>query len=552
MRGLAAALLLVVALPACRAPAPPASPAGSSREPTVAEEPVEVAGDGGTLRYAIEEPETIVPVDAVGRHSLAVVDALFDSLTAWGPDLEVRSAAAVRWSTPDGGRTWMFRLRPRATFHDEDATPVTAADFVFAWELAIRLDQAGYHLREVEGYEALRDGETDRLSGVQAVDDRTLSVRLRSPNVEFPSVVAHPSLGPVPAALWKEDEDAFRAQPVGNGPFEASEAWARNQFVRVTPFEGWRNRVSRPSVAEVVFQIMDPDTAYLAFQQGRLDFVELPPGALTDAESRYEVSPDGYTGPGVLRGDVPMLYYLGFDLRRPPFDDVEVRRALSMAVDRSQLAADMHGGNVTLARSIAPASLPGGRRGLCRTCRHDPDHAERVFAERGITSLVLWFNRGGGHEQVARRLRADLRRVGVGLELRSMEFADYLRALGDGEAGLFRFGWTVDYPTLDNALRPILHSASSGGGEMAHNYGGYAAEDVDDLLDTARTVLDAEDRRARYRKAADLALNRDQAIVPLFRYRHAAVASERVAGLFYSPMGMVDLVEVTVSDRAEG
>lgn len=543
--------LLVVLLGACQSAAPPQAQPPTSPGPAPSAETAQVGEDGGTLRYAIDEPGTIVPVDAVGRHALVVVDALFDSLTAWGPDLEVRSAAAVRWSSNDDGRTWKFRLRPRATFHDDDATPVTAADFVFAWELAVRLDQAGYHLHEVEGYEALRRGDTERLSGVRAVDDLTLSVRLRSPNADFPAVVAHPSLGPLPRALWEADEDAFRAQPAGNGPFRAPEPWVRTQFIRVTPFDGWRNRVVKPSVAEVIFQIMDSDTAYLAFQQGRLDFVELPPGALADAESRYESSADGYTGPGILRGDVPMLYYLGFDMRRPPFDDVEVRRAVSMAVDRSLLAAEVREGNVSLAHSIAPASLPGGRRGLCRGCRHDPETAREVFAQRGITNLVLWFNRGGGHEQVARRLRADLERVGVVLELRSMGFREYLHALDEGEAGLFRFGWAVDYPTLDNALRPILHSDSAGEGELAHNYGGYAAGDVDGLLDAARATLDAEERRAQQRKAADLALNRDQAIVPLFTYRHAALASDRVAGLFYSPMGLVELVDVTLTETPE-
>lgn len=559
-RLLGSAVAVALALAACRpAPTPPVAAPPATPAPTVLESP-DTSGGGGTVRYAIAEPSAIVPVEAVGSAALAVVDALFDSLTAWGPPpgpaesptaLQVRPSAALTWTPGDGGRTWTFRLRPQATFHD-GTTPVTAADFAYAWEQAVRLDHVGYHLRDVEGYEALRSGQADVLSGVTAVDEQTLEVRLTRANADFPAVVAHPALGPLPRRVWEADPDGYRQQPLGNGPFAASEAWARNSFVRVRPFDGWRNRVRKPSVTEVVFQVMDLDTAYLAFQQGRLDFTELPPGALSDAVEAYGESPDGYTGPGVLRGDVPVLYYLGFSMDRPPFDDVEVRRAVSRAIDRAALTAELLEGNVRPASSLIPPALEGAVVGRCPTCEHDPAAAEQVFAERGITDLELWFNRDGGHERIARQLRRDLQAVGVRLELRTEELPAYLSALEAGEAGLYRFGWAVDYPTLENALAPILHSSTSGADEGSYNYGGYAAADVDALLDDARATLDAREREARYREAADLALNRDQALVPLFTYRHAAVASDRLDGLVYDAMGNLDLVAVDIADPDGG
>lgn len=552
MRRLAAGLGLVVVLAACQSPQAPATPP-SGPTPTPTADAPEGTAAGGTLRYAIAEPSAIVPVEAVGAAAFTVVDALFDSLTYWAPEgaeptsprLQARPAAAVGWSSEEDARTWTFRLRPGATFHDQ--TPVTAADFKFAWEVAVGLDRVGYHLRDVEGYDALRDGEADELAGVTAVDKHTLEVRLEASNADFPVVVGHPALGPLPRARWEADADGFREQPAGNGPFAASEAWAREQFVRVAPFEGWRNRVAKPSVTEVIFQIVDPDTAYLAFQQGRMDFAELPPGALSDAEEHYEESPDGYTGPGILRGDVPVLYYLGFNVTRPPFDDPDVRRAVSQAIDRSAIADGALDGSVRVARSLVPPVLEGPHRGgLCRMCRHDPAAAEVVFADRGITELVLWLNAEGGHERIARALRRDLRRVGVRLELRTEEFPDYLTALSAGQAGLFRSGWAVDYPTLDNALYPLLHSSAIGDGEAAHNHGRYRAPDVDALLDQARATLDDVERHARYMEAANLALNRDHALAPLFTYRHTAVASERLEGLVYNAMGLVDLVAVSI------
>lgn len=512
------------------------------------------------MRYAIREPSAIVPVEAVGSAALTVVDTLFDSLTSWGTppgsaagsgaDLQARPSAARSWASDDDATTWTFRLRPGVTFHDGE-TPVTAADFVFAWTLAVELDLVGYHLRDVEGYEALRQGQSDRLAGVTALDEHTLEIRLARPNADFPMIAGHPALGPLPRTVWEADPDGFRAHPVGNGPFAASEPWAQGAFVRVAPFDGWRNRVTAPSVTEVVFQSMDPDTAYLAFQQGRLDFTELPPGALDDAIAEFGESPDGYTGPGVLRGDRPVLYYLGFDLTQPPFDDVEVRRAIRQAIDRAAIVEAVPDGNVRVARGMVPPVLPGARARPCPSCRHDPAAARETFAERDITRLVLWFNRSGGHERIARRLRRDLQAVGVRLELRTEEFPAYLTALEAGDAGFFRFGWAVDYPSMGNALFPILHSSARGPGESAHNYGGYAATDVDELLDAARATLDTDERHAQFAEAADVALNRDQVAVPLFTYRHAAVVSERLEGFVYNAMGYADLVPVRIAETGD-
>lgn len=551
MRPFAGVLALGLLLAACQSAPAPATPSGGPTERLTPSAEAEVA-DGGTLRYAIPEPGAIVPVEADDPAALAVVDALFDSLTLWAhgdegssSHLEVRPAAAVAWSSDSDARTWTFALRPGATFHD--GTPVTAADFTFAWERAVELDEVGYHLRDVEGYRAFREGEAEGLSGVTALDEHTLEVRLAGPNADFPAIVGHPALGPLPRAPWQSDADAFRERPVGNGPFAMSEPWARQQFVRVSPFAGWRNRVAKPSVTEVVFQSLDTDTAYLAFQQGRIDFTNVPSGALEDAEAHYPQSPDGYTGPGILQGDVPSLYYLGFNVTRPPFDDPEVRRAVSQAVDRFAVAHQTLDGMVRPARSIVPPAVPGTHgRGLCRVCRFDPDAAEQVFAERGITDLVLSYNREGGHERIARVLRRSLQRVGVRLELRTADFPEYLKTLEAGEAGLYRFGWAVDYPTADNALYPILHSSAIDDGDVGHNYGRYRDAEVDALLDEARATLDDEEREALHAEAADLALNRDHALAPLFTYRHAAIASERLEGLVYSPMGLVDLVSVKI------
>ncbi|MGH8933801.1 MAG: ABC transporter substrate-binding protein [Egibacteraceae bacterium] len=489
-----------------------------------------------------------MPPAATEPSGLAVVDALFDSLTAYDRTLRVVPAAAESWSAvqPD---LWTFTLRAAATFHD--GRPVTAADFKFAWEQAVRDDVAGYHLRDVEGYDALRSGAATELAGVSVVDELTLQVQLSHPGADFPAIVAHPALGPVSRAAWEAGSAAYRERPIGNGPFKMEGTWEHGQFIRLARFDGWAGGTVA-SVDEVLFRISDPDTAYLGFQQGRFDFAPVPAGALAEAAQDFPpTSSDGYQGPGLLLGPEPTLYFLGFNVTQPPFDDVEVRRAVSMAIDRSALRIETLEGNVSVARSVVPPPIPGTRDLVCGACAFDPAQARRIFSERRITTLDAWFNRGGGHERLAERIESDLAAVGVQVMLRSEpslpegSFGAYLDVLASGQAGLFRFGWTTEYPTMDAALWPLFHSAAtpSNGGQ---NYMRYANAEVDSLIDLARSTLDATARRALYQQAEDLALGHDQAIVPLFTYHHRAVVSQRVNNLEFSPFGLVNLPQITL------
>lgn len=512
--------------PRASAPLPPDLP--SMPEMTVTD------GAGGTLRWAIGEPAGITPATATSRDGLLVVDALFDSLTRIDPDGVPHAAAAWGWKAEPDAATWTFRLRTGAQWHD--GTPVTAQHFVEGWSLAVRNDLTGFHLADVEGYEAVRSGTAPLLSGLTAVDDLTLRVRLVRPRAHFPVVVGHPSLGPV-----HPRSDEHGEQPVGNGPFRMAEAWVRNQFVRVVPAEGWRNQRTRPQVSEVLFRSMDRDAAYVAFQQGRVDIAEVPPGALEQAVEAYGEALRGYSGTGVLRGDVPVLYHLAFDLSQPPFDQVDVRRAVSLAVDRTALAGSILQGNVRPARGLIPPALPGAGPLACDTCRHDPEEARELFAAHGVTELTLWFNPDGGHGQVAAVLRTHLAEAGVGLRFEAVEGAELAEAVAARSAGMFRAGWAAEHLAAEDALVPLLGTGGTG------NLGGYSAGEVDALLGQAAARLDRDQRIELLRAAEDVALDRDQAVVPLFTYRLGLVVSERLAAFEVDPFGRADLAAVRLS-----
>lgn len=523
-------LVLLLVAAGCDPDDEPSGPTASASTGSEQSQP-----EGATLRWAVREPAGIVPSVAADATGLLVVDTLFDSLTEVSPSGFVRPRAAIAWEPFNDGRRWRFTLRSDARYHD--GTPVTASDFALAWSMSVDQGRAGPHLQDVVGYRAVRGGRADSLSGVRAIDDSTLEIRLRTPNMDLPAIVAHPSLGPVPPGAL-DDPAGFTERPVGNGPFRIAESWAHGQFIRVTRVEEWNNgprSSSRDGVREIVFRIIDSDAGYVGFQQGRIDVAPVPDGALEQARRAYGDAPDG-VGPGVVSAPEPSLYFLGMRVDVAPWDDPEVRRAFSRAIDRGAIVGADSDRQLDAAYGLVPPSLPGGGAVMCDTCLYLPSLAEAAFRRAGVTNVTLTFDAEGGHDRIAQRIRADLAEVGVEVEVRELPFEEYLAALERGELGLYRFGWQAQYPGPGAMLEPLVRSGAPREAGDGANYAGYASDRVDDLLDMARTTESQARRRDLWAQVERIALD-EQAVVPLFTYRQRTAIGQRVEDLALTPWG---------------
>lgn len=523
-------LTAVALLPGCDPAAD--APVSTGTAPVASAASTPAPAGGGTLRWAIQEPAGIAPATATDEAGLLVVDALFDALTAPDVDGTIGPRAAVHWQALDGGRRWRFTLRRGARFHD--GSPVTARDFVTAWSTAVDQGQTGGHLQDVVGYGAVRQGRADTLTGVTAVDASTLQVRLRRPVMDFPAVVSHPTLAPVPSGA-RPDRAGFASQPIGNGPYRMPERRGPG-FIRVERVDGWRNGGrdrSAQRVREILFRVLDPDAAYVAFQQGRIDVAPVPAGALQQALRTYGAAEDA-GAPGVVDAPTPDLYFLGMRVDQPPWDDVQVRRALSRAIDRQTLAGSQGDLALDPARRIVSAAVPDRGAVACDSCLHLPSLAAAAFARAGVSELTLTIDAGGGHDRVARGIRGDLAVVGVELTVEELPFEEYLARVDAGQLGLYRFGWQAQHPTAGAVLEPVVGSGAPAEAGDGANYGGYRSEVVDGLLAEAARTPDADRRRELWADAEAEALE-DQAIVPLFGFRQRTVISARVRTLQLGP-----------------
>ncbi len=200
---------------------------------------------GGTISFELGDITAIDPYNAQESEGTQVTQALFDSLTVIDPKTgEVLPAAAEKWSSNADATVWTFNLVPGAKF--ADGTPVTADDFVYAWNrIAVSAftnakdpAQIAYHLGPIVGFDKAQESGTP-MAGVKAIDDKTLEITLSSAFADWPYVMAHPALAPVPKALVEGGVDyngakvPFAEMPVGNGPFKMSEPWKHDQYIKV-------------------------------------------------------------------------------------------------------------------------------------------------------------------------------------------------------------------------------------------------------------------------------------------------------------------------------
>lgn len=534
--GLVLALVLVgvlLAIAAC----------GGGEESTTTSAAGEQPVAGGTLNVYINEPVAIDPIDLEESEGTQVGQALFDSLATFDYlTMKVGPAAAESWDVNADATVWTFHLVKGAKFHD--GSPVTAADFVYAWNRLCNpanKSNVSYHLSAVKGYDEVQAGTATELSGLKAVDDNTLEVTLSYPFADFEYVVAHPTLAPVPKAAVEKDPKAFSEAPVGNGPFMMVGSWQHDQGIQVKAFPDYYGK--KPNIDGIDYKIFkDPETAFLEFKAGNLDWTQIPSGQVKATETEFGVSDDGYTGnPGkqVMLGSELSIYYLVLNTQDDLLKNADLRKAISLAINRQAIADTVYEGVRAPATSIIPPGIVGYEDGAFPYSKYDVAAAKEALKAagypdgQGLPEIVLSCNSGGGHEDVMALVQADLKAIGINVKTDFTEWAAYLKKLDDGTFQIGRLGWLADYPIIDNFIYPLFFSSS------ADNKSKFNDKAVDDAISAARKVTDENARIAAY-QAIVKTVGEACPVVPIVAYKHHHVTSNRVHNLVYSPNGLLD------------
>jgi peptide/nickel transport system substrate-binding protein len=486
----------------------------------------EARKSGGTLRAVfVTDPPTLDPAEATDLTSAAVIRQVFDALLELDDRLRPVAALAASFTQSTDQRVYTFRLRSGVRFHN--GRELRAADVKYSFERAAR-GKRPWVFEKITGAREVIAGRAGEIAGIRVVDDLTVEIRLDRPFPPFLYLMAYDAASVVPRAEADTRGAGFASHPVGTGAFRFV-SWRRDDQVVLERFPehfrgpAWLDRV--------VFRIIPAEiTRFNEYRAGQLDLTDIPTGQCQSAQRDPKLS-----------GDVAIWPTLGtqalrFNVERPPFNDLRVRRAIAHAIDPSIIVDRLLERCVAPARGLLPPALPGYNPEVKRLAL-DRELARRLLAEaghaggKGLNPLAYHFNTTDTNQRIAELLQAQLKEIGIALELRRLDWAAHLKLVDQGSAGFFRQAWIADYPDPENFLTVLFHSRNVG---APGNTSRYRNPRVDRLLDEADVMAPGRARDARYHEAEQIVLD-DAAWVSLYHYSSRALIKPYVKGLERSP-----------------
>jgi len=514
---------------------------------------------GGTYNYPLSaNPVSIEPVNAQESEGMQVAHQVFQGLTKYvlndKGEMEAVPDIAEKWESTDS-QTWTFHLKKGVMFQAPVSREVKAQDFVDGWNYVT--DPANesfvsYILAPVEGSD---DGgyqvDTKKgLTGVKALDDYTLEVKLRYPFAEFPQTLGHTVAAAWPVDYAKEiGAKKFSQKPVGTGPYMV-ESWKNNQSVTLVKNPDYwdTSEGAGPYIDTINMPIItSSQTEWLEFQKGTLDYTTVPPGQVAAAENKPEVKSGQWTA---KRWPTLALYYVGMNMKDPTLgQNAELRQAISQSTDAQNVINIVNEGVPLPATGYVPLGMPGYAEGQ-NPWAYDPEAAKSTIDDMGgAPTLEYWYNTDEGHQKIAEVLQAGWQNAGIDVKLSNFEWGTFLDKLSKGNKGggsqLFRMGWIADYPSMDNFLYPLFQSDQARTG----SYTFYSNPEVDKLLQEARSTMDAQQRYDLYLQAEKQILT-DMPASPLYFYRDFRVTNNRVANYVHNPMGFTDMWTLWIPEQA--
>lgn len=488
------------------------------------------AGADRPVRILSGVPTTLDPAAEGDAESAAITAQLFESLTSFDADLQVRPALAESWRFADGGRQVTFHLRPDLAF--SDGSPLKPSDVVRSWLRLIDpahpspLASLTFDIKGAETY--LRGTSADPASVGLHADDAAgdLVVDLARPATDFVNIVAGPTFSVVPPGVGS---DASALKPdagfIASGGYVLTKATTNGLELTANPHY-W---AGKPAITTIeLVSDLGGKGAVDAFAAGDLDYT--PVFSIDATWLAY----DQMLGPQLrLVGSLSVEYY-GFDTTKPPFDDARVRKAFGEAVDWRRMAALSGSGDTAqVANSMVPPGIPG-RSGADFVPAYDPVDARRLLVDAGYpggagfpeTTLTT-----GGSSFDAAIVKEIKRELGITLLAETM--ADgYFDRLATDVPAMWELGWVADYPGRNDFLGVLLGSGAS------NNYGHWSSPTFDAAIAEAVSAADPTAASAAYDRAE--AVVRDQVpVVPVAYGPGWALSRTGLLGAGQNGLGIV-------------
>ncbi len=390
------------------------------------------------------------PAQAVDVRSGKIVSLVYDNLVHFGDSTEIIPGIAFQWDISGDGKEYRFFLRKNILFHD--GNPVTATDVVLSFKRILDLEilsPQSWMFTRIEGAAEFIEGTSPFVSGLIAENDSSLTIRLKSSFSPFIQYLAMPSS----AIINYRNIDTIQEIPAGSGPWKLAK-WERDgkiQLIRNDNYWG-----EKPKEPELSFRILsEAMTRSAEFEAGNLDFLTIPSTEI----QRWSTYPEFEDR--VVHADELNIWYIGLNCSRPPFNDIRIRRAMNLSLDREKHLRLLIPGGELASGPVPPAFL--GNNSF-KPLPYDPEKAIQLLEESGYPDGLeaeLWV--GGGSEMfhVLEAFQSDWAAVGINVKIIRSDWNVFKSAVRIGQPPMYYLNWTADYPDAENFLYPLFYSTES-------------------------------------------------------------------------------------------
>ena len=504
---------------------------------------------GSALDLAVQvgpDPETVDPALNSAVDGANMIIHAFETLMIVDKDNKIVPGQAESYEVSDDGLTYTFHLRKGLKW--SDGSPLTANDFVYAWQRLAdpntAAPYAGDMLGYVKGYEEAAGGNLEAL-GVSAPDDDTFVVELSVPCVYFSKLVTHASMVPIQKATVDANGDQWTLTPdtyICNGPLKMIE-WVPGSHIIFAKNENYWN-ADAVTLNTLKFVLMeDSNASYSAYQTGEVQMIkDVPTEEIPSLKGKEDFHVDPIMG----------TYYLSFQTEKAPFDNPDVRMALSLAIDRDYVANTVMQGTYSPATNFVGPGLSDAEDGssfeettrknnggdFFDVANHDADvaKAKELLAKAGypdgagFPTVEYMTNDAGYHKPLAEYLQSCWKEeLGINMDIKVVEWSTFTPTRRAGDFQMARNGWVYDYDDPSNMLN--LMKSTSG-----NNDGKYNNPEVDKMLDEANSTADVAEHYQKLHDAENMILA-DAAMAPVAYYNDFYLQDPKLKGTWHSPYG---------------
>ena len=506
------------------------------------------AAGGGVVTHNLNsEPKSIDPAlnTAVDGHQ--VINSVFEGLCRLDEKDQGIPGIAESWDISEDNLTYTFHLRDAKW---SDGQPVKASDFVYAWKRAVDPATAAdyaYQMYYLKNGEAINNGEkpVDEL-GVKAIDDKTLEVTLESVTPYFLQLTAFPTYMPVREDVVSADPEGWALNMdtyIGNGPFKVQE-WKHDDVLKLVKNENYydADKVKLDGI-DYVF-IVEASTAVSAFESGEIDYMDSVPAekiaVLEEAnDENFKILP--YLG----------TYFYIFNMNQEPVNNPKVRKALSLAINRTDIVEQVTKAGQVPATGFVPkgVSMSDGTTDFQETAGDynmpiddsKVEEAKQLMAEagypdgQGFPTIELLYNTNEGHKAIAEAIQAMWKQnLGINVELRNEEWKVFQTSRNEGNYTVARHGWIGDY--VDPMTFLDMWITASG-----NNDAKFSNPKYDELILKAKSTLGKERDDAMLE--AQAILMEELPVMPIYYYTNAILMRSTVKNAPKSITGPVNYRE---------